>query len=268
MLTLTTFLFTHLKSNNYRGCTATYLRCGSGPRFLEKTEPSGNLVDHFKESNVKGGQDSPPGQQSNDMASEPKRKSLTNYLSVLLLGVVGSLVALDTNSLAVTLPPIGKELDGTSLETFGPELLGSIVFAVGQNMAIIILGRTLMGLGGGAFVLAFVFLRKREIQMDFRKKLERLDWIGILLFATGGTCIALPLSWANSLFTWSSWQTIVPLVVGVLLLCIMGWYEGKPAEPVFPYRIFATRTANAPILSGAVHGLLMYSVSQYLPMLY
>lgn len=60
----------------------------------------------------------------------------------------------------------------------------------------------------------------------------------------------------------------MPLLIGVLLLCVLGCYEARPVEPVFPYRIFTTRTANAAILSGAVHGLLMYSVAQYLPLFY
>ncbi|KAF7521722.1 hypothetical protein G7054_g12370 [Neopestalotiopsis clavispora] len=121
---------------------------------------------------------------------------------------------------------------------------------------------------GISFTLAFFFLRIKGLELEFRQRLERIDWIGILLFGTGGTCLALPLSWANSLFPWVSWQTLLPLIVGAVFLCILAWYERKPAEPVFPYRIFATRTANGAILSGGIHGLLMYSISQYLPLYY
>jgi hypothetical protein len=57
--------------------------------------------------------------------------------------------------------------------------------------------------------------------MDFGKKLERLDWIDMLLFATSATCVALPLSWADSLFPWTAWQTLLPLLAGMALLAVL-----------------------------------------------
>lgn len=297
--------------------------------------------------------------------TKARKKSLSFNLSILLLGIIGFLVALDANSLAVALPIIGNELEGSTLETFWAGIAftlavaitqpvystisdvvgrkiplyislsfftaGSVIFARAENMEIVILGRTVMGFGGGGMdvlqvillsdvttlrerplymginavfnatgavlgpilggvfsqyiswrwlgwfnlpflgisvVLAFFFLRIKDLELEFRKRLERIDWIGILLFGTGGTCLALPLSWANSLFPWSSWRTLLPFIIGLVFLCILAWYERKPAEPVFPYRIFATRTANGAILSGGIHGLLMYSIAQYLPLYY
>ena len=49
-------------------------------------------------------------------------------------------------------------------------------------------------------VLALLFLHLRPVDSSFGSKLRRLDWIGILLFTTGGTTFALPLSWAGSMF--------------------------------------------------------------------
>ena len=37
---------------------------------------------------------------------------------------------------------------------------------------------------------------------------------------------------------------------------------------MFPYRIFTNITANAVIIAGFIHGLLMYSVLQYLPLFF
>ncbi|KAF3761041.1 MFS general substrate transporter [Cryphonectria parasitica EP155] len=304
-------------------------------------------------------------QEPGSVAAQARKKSPSFHFSILLLGLIGFLVALDATSLATAIPVIGNELDGTTIESFWAGIaftlavaitqpvyssvsdvlgrkiplyaglffftIGSIVFSSAKSMGIAILGRILMGLGGGGldvlqviilsdvttlrerplymavnavfnatgavlglilggtfseyvtwrwlgwfnlpflaicFLLTFVFLNIKAINSDLRQKLERLDWIGMLLFATGGTCLALPLSWANALFPWSAWQTLFPLIIGLLLLGILGWYEGRPASPVFPYRIFSTRTANAALISGTIHGLLMYTISQYLPLFY
>ena len=121
---------------------------------------------------------------------------------------------------------------------------------------------------GITFTLTFFFLHLKPINMNFSTKLRRLDWVGMTLFAMGATFMALPLSWAGALFPWASWKTIVPLVIGLVLLAVLAFYENKPLEPLFPYRIFDNTTTIAAILSGSVHGLLMYTVLTYLPLFF
>lgn len=209
--------------------------------------------------------------------------------------------------------------------------LGSIVFAVAKSMSIVILGRVLMGLGGGgidvlnevivadittmkerasylgllsipmaagcilgpilgalfseyvdwrwigwinlpligiALPLAIFFLRLKPLDHSFGTRLKRLDWIGMLLFAIGSTLFTVPLSWADSQYPWSSFRTILPLVVGVIVLVIFGVYERRPQEPVFPYRIFASRTAAVTLLGSFIHGMTLYSLLFYLPLFF
>lgn len=118
------------------------------------------------------------------------------------------------------------------------------------------------------FLLAFFFLRLRPIDQSFRLKLRRLDWLGMSLFAIGTTSLALPLSWAGALFPWSSWRTIVPLVVGVVVLVVFGAYESKPTEPIFPYRIFHSATAIVTLAGAFIHGMILYSVLLYAPLFF
>jgi len=80
---------------------------------------------------------------------------------------------------------------------------------------------------GISFVLAFFFLHLKPIEMSFSAKVRRLDWIGMVVFATGATATTLPLSWADSLYSWSSWRTILPLIIGLLVLAIFAVYEKK-----------------------------------------
>lgn len=118
------------------------------------------------------------------------------------------------------------------------------------------------------FGLSFFFLRLRPIEQSFRSKLLRLDWIGMLLFALGSTAFSLPLSWAGSIYSWSSWKTVLPLASGVIILVGFSFYEKRPVQPIFPYRIFQNVTAFVTITGAIIHGMLLYSVMLYAPLFY
>ena len=117
-------------------------------------------------------------------------------------------------------------------------------------------------------VLAFFFLHLRPMDASFRSKLGRLDWIGMLLFTIGSTTFALPLSWAGSMYAWASWRTILPLLIGAIVLAVFGIYEHRPAQPTFPYRIFNNRTAVASLICAAAHGAVLYCILLYTPLFF
>lgn len=117
-------------------------------------------------------------------------------------------------------------------------------------------------------LLAFFFLHLRPIDSSFHSKLRRLDWIGMLLFTIGSTTFALPLSWAGAMYPWSSWKTILPLIIGAVFLLVFAIYESKPADPVFPYRIFNNRTAVVTLIGAAAHGAVLYSILLYTPLFF
>lgn len=117
-------------------------------------------------------------------------------------------------------------------------------------------------------LLAFFFLHLRPIDSSFRSKLRRLDWIGMVLFTIGSTTFALPLSWAGAMYPWSSWKTILPLIIGAVVLLVFAIYESKPADPVFPYRIFNNRTAVVTLIGAAAHGAVLYSIMLYTPLFF
>lgn len=210
-------------------------------------------------------------------------------------------------------------------------LVGSVVFATANSMAVVIIGRLLQGLGGGGLdvlneilivdittlkerplyiglmavpmalgtitgpiigaafseyiswrwvgwinvpllgvdvVLAALFLRLKALDEPLHKRFARLDWIGSLMFTIGAAAFVLPLSWAGNLYPWSSWKTIVPLVIGPLVLLVFAAYEAKPDAPLFPHRIFKSRTSLMTLLSGTIHGLIIYPATTYLPLFF
>lgn len=117
-------------------------------------------------------------------------------------------------------------------------------------------------------VLAVLFLRLRPINEPLRARLARVDWVGSLVFALGASALALPLSWADNLYPWSSWRTIVPLVVGIATLTGFGWYEAKPQAPLFPYHLFQSRTSLMTLVTATVHGLIVYPATTYVPLFF
>ncbi|KGO70652.1 Major facilitator superfamily domain, general substrate transporter [Penicillium italicum] len=127
----------------------------------------------------------------------------------------------------------------------------------------------LLILGIGA-PLVFFFLNLRPVPLDatLAQNLSRLDWIGMALVVIGITIFIVPLSWAGSLFPWVSWQTLLPLLLGVAVLVMFVFYEAKPAAPIIPHRIFHSKTGNLTLVGGFLHGMVMVPLLQYLPLLY
>ncbi|KAI0152111.1 MFS general substrate transporter [Hypoxylon sp. NC0597] len=116
--------------------------------------------------------------------------------------------------------------------------------------------------------LLVFFLRLRSLGSSFEVKMKRLDWGGMSLFAIGCTLFVLPLSWADSLYPWNSYQTILPLLLGAAILAGFVVYEAKPEAPVVPYRIFHSRTAAVTLCGGFFHGIILFTLLQYLPLFF
>lgn len=117
-------------------------------------------------------------------------------------------------------------------------------------------------------VLAALFLRLKSLDEPLATRFARLDWIGSLMFTIGAAAFVLPLSWAGNLYPWSSWKTIVPLVIGLLVLLAFAVYEARPEAPLFPHRMFKSRTSLMTLLSGTIHGLIIYPATTYLPLFF
>ncbi|KAI9659454.1 MAG: hypothetical protein M1821_001712 [Bathelium mastoideum] len=119
-----------------------------------------------------------------------------------------------------------------------------------------------------SFVLILCFLRTRSIDTPFKASMKSLDWGGIFLCVAGTAVFIMPLSWAGSLYPWGSWRTIVPLIIGIALLVILGFYEAIPAAPVIPHRLFRSSTAKWTLLGNLMHGAVLFTVLQYIPLFF
>lgn len=58
------------------------------------------------------------------------------------------------------------------------------------------------------------------------------------------------------------------MLIGVAVIVILVVYEAKPAEPIIPHRLFHSKTGNVTLLGGFIHGIILMSLLQYLPLLF
>jgi hypothetical protein len=117
-------------------------------------------------------------------------------------------------------------------------------------------------------VLAFFFLRLTHIEGGIGDKMRKLDWSGFALFTVIGTAIALPLSWVDALYAWRSWQTLVPLLIGILLLVPFSFIERKAEVLMIPYQIFDNVSIITGTLARFIYGSLLNPILLYLPLFF
>ncbi|KID90833.1 Major facilitator superfamily domain, general substrate transporter, partial [Metarhizium majus ARSEF 297] len=121
---------------------------------------------------------------------------------------------------------------------------------------------------GLSFPITFFFLRLRTVNDSLMDDVKSLDWGGMALSFTGMILFVLPLSWGGALYSWVSWQTLVPLIIGILILVGYFFYEALPAAPIMPYRLLQSTTAKATLLGNFMQGLVLFPLQQYLLLLF
>ncbi|KAI1310357.1 putative multidrug resistance protein fnx1 [Xylaria venustula] len=95
--------------------------------------------------------------------------------------------------------------------------------------------------------------------------IKRVDFAGNALLATAITSILLALTWGGGQFPWSSWRTILPLVLGLVGLPLFLLFETRVPEPTTPFRIFSNRTSLAGCLCAFTHNMLVFWILFVLP---
>ncbi|KAJ5168933.1 uncharacterized protein N7482_004527 [Penicillium canariense] len=180
------------------------------------------------------------------------------------LDVLGEIIVADMT----TLKDCAVYLGIMAIPTAAGSILGPSVGAIfSQYVSWRWIGWVNLPFLGVGYPLVLFFLHLRRLESSLLEKTRQLDWTGMLLFSIGCITFVLPLSWAGTLYMWSSWRTILPLLIGVLLLGAFAFYEARPEMPIMPHRLFG-RTASATLLGAFLHGMMLFSLMQYLPFFY
>ncbi|KAF1835366.1 MFS general substrate transporter [Decorospora gaudefroyi] len=120
----------------------------------------------------------------------------------------------------------------------------------------------------GLAILPLLFLKMRNPNTDsFARRLRRIDWLGNAILVLAVVSLLLSFTYAGTKNLWSSWRTIVPLILGVLGLLAFAAYEAGPwlPAPTMPPRLFRNRTAAGGYVTSFLHGMLLFWTGYFLP---
>ncbi|KAL6857588.1 hypothetical protein ACO1O0_005029 [Amphichorda felina] len=123
-------------------------------------------------------------------------------------------------------------------------------------------------IGGASMIMILLFLQvKYKKEMSFAQKLGRIDYIGNLLLIASTVSVLYAMTYGGTREPWSSWRTILPLVLGLLGLCLFVWVETLSfiKEPVVPPRLFANRTSVTVFAVTFLNSALLYWMLFFLP---
>ncbi|KAI1490017.1 putative multidrug resistance protein fnx1 [Biscogniauxia mediterranea] len=122
-------------------------------------------------------------------------------------------------------------------------------------------------ISGVAFLLLLLALRMRYTKDTTRNSIKRVDFAGNALLVASIVSILLALTWGGVVYAWSSWRTLLPLILGFfgiaafLFTQAMTWIP----EPTMPLRIFSNRTTLAAFGLTFLHSTILYWTTYFLP---
>ena len=114
-----------------------------------------------------------------------------------------------------------------------------------------------------------IFLRLNKRPGSISSKLANIDWTGAFLLTASTTSFLIPVSWGGVIFPWSSWHTLIPLVLGACGIVIFVFYENYcPREPLVRLAVFKQRTAMVNYFGTLIHGIVLWCLLYYMPLYY
>jgi EmrB/QacA subfamily drug resistance transporter len=117
-----------------------------------------------------------------------------------------------------------------------------------------------VGVLGLALLLAFLpYVRSKATWRD-------IDFAGAFLMMAGLVPIMISLSNTSS-YGWGSWQTLLPLIGGFVLVgfVIVEHYE---AEPIVPLSLFKNRAFTVSVIVGTLSGFGMFGAIIFVPLVF
>ncbi|KAG8627753.1 hypothetical protein KVT40_003626 [Elsinoe batatas] len=147
----------------------------------------------------------------------------------------------------------------------GPLIGGAFAAGDGSNWPWIFwINLPFIAIGGG---LMIAFLQLNNLSGSLAAKLRRVDYVGMVLFIGSTTGLLIPLTWGGVMYSWSSWRTLVPLLVSAAgLVAFVVWEERFATEPLIPFHITKSWTAAATYITTFLHGMVLWCLLYYGPL--
>ncbi|KKY14301.1 putative mfs [Phaeomoniella chlamydospora] len=168
----------------------------------------------------------------------------------------------------------------------------SIICATAKSMAILIMGRALQGVAGGALLLLvnicisdLFSMRKRGFYLGLTEVvwtaasgfgpilgglwegIKAIDWFGSITILGLTIMVLLGLDFGGETFPWGSARVICLIVFGLLFALFFLFSEAKLARyPLMPLSIMRHRSNIASLLVDFCHGVSFIAAEYYLPL--
>ncbi|KAL9616039.1 MAG: hypothetical protein Q9160_009040 [Pyrenula sp. 1 TL-2023] len=89
--------------------------------------------------------------------------------------------------------------------------------------------------------------------------LHYVNWVGGFLFVASTCSFLIGVTWGGSQYPWTSWQTLVPIFIGLAgVVATVGWERFGAVRPFLRLELFNTYSALAAYIGGALQGLLVW----------
>jgi len=95
---------------------------------------------------------------------------------------------------------------------------------------------------------------------------HRVDWLGAALLAAAVSALILLTTWGGNEYAWGSHMIIALGVVGIVLVLVFLWWEGRAAEPILPLGLFRSRVFNVANAMGFLIGMAMFGAIIFIPL--
>ncbi len=112
-------------------------------------------------------------------------------------------------------------------------------------------------------IVAIVMLQ-RTLHLQTVKRPIKIDYLGAALISAGFSSLLIWVTLGGSSFDWMSWQTLVMVGGGVILLVLAVLAEAKAEEPLIPLALFKNRTFTMSVLASIAVGLAMFGTAVFL----
>ena len=124
-------------------------------------------------------------------------------------------------------------------------------------------------IGGVALGFLFMFLRvKWNKTTTMASNLSRIDWLGNIIFVATISSILIALSWGGAKYPWSSYNVLVPLIIGFFGIAGFLVLQGSPRltpNPTMPLRLLGNRTSAVAFVLTFLHSIAAMWVLYFLP---
>ncbi|KAF2180288.1 MFS general substrate transporter [Zopfia rhizophila CBS 207.26] len=121
---------------------------------------------------------------------------------------------------------------------------------------------------GTTFGIAFGYNPpERELQrtLTFHQKLQRLDWVGMVLISSGLTLFCVGLQYSGNSVSWGNAKILAPFIAGVSLIVGFAMYEWKlRPDGILHHDLFRHKNFALCVVIVALEGLSFFTTNQFL----